>query len=191
MDPDFSGLLSKLDAGDRASLNECMPVVYAELRRLAGLYMVRERSNHTLQPTALVHEAYLRMVGQRSLDWENRAHVMAIGARMMRRVLLDHAASVNADKRGGQMMRITLSDAFSIARLGSVDLIDLDRSLKQLATIDPQQAAVVELRFFGGLTDMEIAAVLKVSEVTVRRRWASARLWLARQLAGGRGNGRA
>ena len=145
--------------------------------------MSRERASHTLQTTALLHEAYIRMVGQRSVDWHNRAQLLAIAARMMRRVLLDHAASRHAAKRGGDLLRVTLTDDFALAPAGSVDLVDLDRALKQLNEIDPQQATVVELRFFGGMSDEEIGGVLEASPATVRRRWASARLWLARRLA--------
>jgi RNA polymerase sigma factor (TIGR02999 family) len=168
--------------GDRSSLNELMPAVYAELRRLAGRYMSRERSGHTLQATALLNEAYLRMAGQRKVDWHNRAQLLAVAAQMMRRVLLDHAAARHAAKRGGGLLRITLSDDFALVPSGAVDLIDLDRALGQLNEIDPQQVAVVELRFFGGMDDEEIGGVLKLSPATVRRRWASARLWLARRL---------
>ncbi len=184
---DLVTLVAGFTAGDRSCLNELMPAVYAELRRMAGHYMGRERSSHTLQPTALVHEAYLRMVGQRTVDWQNRAQLLAIAARMMRRVLLDHAAATNAAKRGGGMVRVTLTDNFSLGTSpGALELIALDNALQQLTEIDPQQAAVVELRFFGGMTEEEIADVLDISPATVRRRWASSRLWLARHLAQGK-----
>jgi RNA polymerase sigma-70 factor (ECF subfamily) len=179
----LSSLVTSFASGDRACLDDLMPAVYAELRKLAGSYMSRERAGHTLQPTALLHEAYIRMVGQRSIDWQNRAQLMAIAARMMRRVLLDHAAGRQAAKRGGGLVRITLTDDFALAPSGSVDLIDLDRALEQLTEIDPQQASVVELRFFGGMSDEEIGGAIEASPATVRRRWASARLWLARRLA--------
>lgn len=182
MEPDIQELVAKFEAGDRSSLDELIPAVYSELRRIAERFMGRERNNHTLQPTALVNEAYMRMVGQRSVDWRNRAQLLAIAVRMMRRVLLDHAATFHAGKRGGKLVRVTLTDASAIAPCGSVDLIDLDNAIQQLCEIDPQQAAVVELRFFGGLNNDEIAGVLETSAVTVRRRWASARLWLARRL---------
>lgn len=168
---------------DGASLNESLPAIYAELRRLAGRYMARERSGHTLQSTALVHEAYIRMVGQKKVDWHNRAQLLALSARMMRRVLLDHAAGRSAQKRGRDFVRLTLTDDFAISASGVVELIDLDRALQQLSDIDAQQAAVVELRFFAGMNDGEIAQVLEVSPATVRRRWSSARLWLARRLS--------
>jgi RNA polymerase sigma factor (TIGR02999 family) len=183
VEPNFSSLITKFEAGDRSSLDDLMPGVYAELRRLAERCMGRERVNHTLQPTALVHEAYMRMVGQRTVDWRNRAQLVAIAVQMMRRVLLDHAEACNANKRGGKLLRVTLTDASSLAPSGSVDLIDLDNALQQLSEVDSQQAAVVELRFFGGMNNDEIAEVLQTSSVTVQRRWASARLWLARCLA--------
>jgi RNA polymerase sigma factor (TIGR02999 family) len=186
VDPDIQKSREEDAVGGRSSLDELMPAVYAELRRLAKRYIVRERSGHTLQATALLHEAYLRMAGQRTVDWDNRAQLLAMAAQMMRRVLLDHAATRNAAKRGGGLARITLTDDFALVPAGPVDLIDLDHALRQLSEIDPQQVAVVELRFFGGMDDEEIAGVLKISPATVRRRWASARLWLARRLEGGR-----
>jgi RNA polymerase sigma factor (TIGR02999 family) len=159
-----------------------MPAVYTELHRLAAHYMAREHAGHTLQTTALLHEAYLRMAGQRTVDWRNRAHFLAMATRTMRRVLLDHAAAAHAAKRGGNLLRVTLSDDFALAQGGGVDLIDVDCALQRLSQIDAQQAAVVELKFFGGMSDDEIAVVLGTSPATVRRRWASARLWLARRL---------
>jgi RNA polymerase sigma-70 factor, ECF subfamily len=180
---DPPALVASFAASDRSSLDQLMPAVYAELRRLAGHYMSRERPGHTLQTTALLHEAYIRMVGQYSVDWQNRAQLLAIAARMMRRVLLDYAATAHTGKRGGDLVRITLSDDFALTASGGVNLIDVDRALQQLHEIDPQQAEVVELRFFGGMNNDEIAGVLEMSPATVRRRWASARLWLARQLA--------
>lgn len=183
VDDDFLASLPSLSPRAGASLNESLPAIYTELRRLARHYMARERVGHTLQSTALVHEAYIRMVSQKKVDWCNRAQMLAISARMMRRVLLDHAAGRNAQKRGGDMIRITLTDDFAIAKSGCVDLIDLDRALQQLDGIDPQQATVVELRFFAGMNDDEIAKAVEVSPATVRRRWASAKLWLARRLA--------
>lgn len=179
----LSALVADFAAGDRSSLDELMPAVYAELRKMAGRYMSRERSGHTLQTTALLHEAYIRMVGQRTVDWRNRAQLLAIAARMMRRVLLDHAATRCSAKRGGKFLRLSLTDDFALATSGGVDLIDLDFALRSLHEIDPEQASVVELRFFGGLSDEEIGDVIEASPATVRRRWASARLWLARRLA--------
>jgi RNA polymerase sigma factor (TIGR02999 family) len=168
------------DTGSRTVLDRMMPAVYAELRKLAKSYMQHERSDHTLQPTALVHEAFLRMASQRRVDWCNRAQLLAIAARMMRRILLDHAAAHAAGKRGGDVVRVTLSDDLEYGLPGSIDLLGLDAALNQLSEIDPQQSSIVELRFFGGLTNGEIAEALGLSPATVRRRWASARLWLAR-----------
>jgi len=171
------------ETGDRSSLDEMMVAVYAELRRMAGRYMSGERPGHTLRATALLHEAYLRMVGQHSVEWTNRVELLAIFARMMRRVLLDHIDSRQAAKRGGGLIRITLTDQCALEASGTIDLIDLDRALQRLRDIDALQAEVVELRFFGGMNDEEIGSALAISPATVRRRWASARLWLARSLA--------
>jgi len=164
-------------------LDRRMPLLYADLRRLAQAYMRNERPEHTLQPTALVHEAYLRMAGQRTVDWSNRAQLLAVAARMMRRILLDHAALRSAAKRAGGAVRVTLAEDFGSTPAHEVDILDLNRALDALNQIDPLQAGVVELRFFGGLTNEEIAEVLSISPTTVRRRWASARLWLAHYLA--------
>ncbi len=166
-------------------LDQMMPAMYADLRRLARSYMKRERREHTLQPTALVHEAYLRLIGQRSVDWHNRAQLLAVAARMMRRILLDHAARYGAAKRGGGAVRLDLSADLCPDPAGQADVFDIDRALDKLSRIDPQQAEVVELRFFGGLTNEEIAEALEMSPATVRRRWASARLWLGRHLMEG------
>ena len=183
VDNDFSRFVAKFETGDRSSLDETMAVVYAELRRMAGHYMSGERPGHTLQATALLHEAYLRVVCQHSVEWTNRVELLAIFARMMRRVLLDHIDSRQAAKRGGGLVRITLTDQCALDASGSIDLFDLDRALRRLQEIDSQQAEMVELRFFGGMNDEEIGSVLAISPATVRRRWASARLWLAHSLA--------
>lgn len=180
-----SSLAAGLTSASRAMLDRKMPALYADLRRLAQAYMQHERREHTLQPTALVHEAYLRMAGQRTVDWSNRAQLLAVAARMMRRILLDHAALRNAAKRAGGAVRVTLTEDFGSEPGSEVDILDLNRALEELNQIDPQQAGVVELRFFGGLTNEEIAEVLEMSPTTVRRRWTSARLWLARHLAEG------
>jgi RNA polymerase sigma factor (TIGR02999 family) len=175
-------LIAAFARGDRSAQDEVMAAAYDELRRMAGRFMAGERPGHTLQATALMHEAYLRVMGQHSVDWKNRAALLAIFARMMRRVLLDHVDGRRAAKRGGGLLRVTLTDECALASSGAVDLIDLDRALQLLHEIDPQQAEVVELRFFGGMNDEEIGSVLAISPATVRRRWASARLWLARAL---------
>ncbi len=179
---EFSSFTAGLATSNRAVLDEMMPAVYAELRDLAERFLQRERSDHTLQPTALVHEAYLRMAGQRTVDWRNRAQLLAIGARMMRRILIDHAAARNAAKRAGNAVHVTLTDVLEPARECAFDVLDVDRALVRLSELDAEQGSIVELRFFGGLKNEEIAEALGVSETTVRRRWASARLWLVRQL---------
>ena len=179
----FQELLSQLGNGNRAALDEMMPVVYAEMRRLAEGYMRGERAGHTLQPTAVVHEAYLRLVGQQQVEWRNRAQVLGLAARMMRRVLLDHADRRNAAKRPDAQAAVTLSLVGAAAGPSLVDLIDLDRALEDLSRIDERLVALVELRFFGGLTIEEAAAVLEISTATTEREWATARMWLRRRLS--------
>jgi len=183
MDQAFRELLSQLGNGNRAALDEMMPVVYAEMRRLAAGYMRGERAGHTLQPTALVHEAYLRLVGQRQVDWRNRSQVLGLAARMMRRVLLDHVDRRNAAKRQDAQGAVTLSLVGGAAGPNLVELIDLDRALKELSLVDERLVALVELRFFGGLTIEEAAAVLEISPATTEREWATARMWLRRKLS--------
>ena len=183
----FQELLSLLGSGDRAALDEMMPLVYAELRRLAGGYMRGECEGHTLQPTAVVHEAYLRLAGQQQVDWRNRAQVLGVAARMMRRVLLDHADRRNAAKRPDPQAAVTLDVAVAAAGPNPVDLIDLDRALEELGRLDERLAALVELRFFGGLTIEESAAVMEISPATVEREWITARMWLRRRLSTERG----
>lgn len=172
--------------GERAGLDAVMPALYAELRRLAGACMQRERPDHTLQATALVHEAYLRLRGQETVDWKNRAHVLALAARMMRRILTDYADARNRKKRPWKLSRIPLEEDVGSTPPPAVDFIDLDRALSRLAELDPQQASVVELRFFGGLTIQEAAEALGISEATVEREWSTARLWLLHRIGGGK-----
>ena len=161
-----------------------MPLVYQELRRLAGNYLRRERVDHTLQPTALVHEAYLRLVHGNSVSWESRAHFYAIAAKLMRRVLVDHARSRNAAKRGGLAEKVSLDEARDLPPAATNDLVALDGALQDLARTYPRKSEVVELKFFGGLDVKEIAEVLQVSPKTVLRDWQFAKLWLCRELAG-------
>jgi len=171
-------------ASDRAALDDMLPSIYAELKRLARAYLGRERSNHTLQPTALVHETYLKLVDQRQVDWRNRAHFLGVAAGAMRRVLLHHAEHRNADKREGLRERLTLDDAIAtLERSAAVDFLDLHAALERLERLDERQARLVELRVFGGLTIEEAAEVLDVSPATVKRDWNVARLWLRRELA--------
>ena len=161
-----------------------LPQIYEELRRLARAYLRQERRDHTLQPTALVHEAYIRLAAQHSLDWENRVQVMALAASMMRRVLLDYANARNASKRPGRAVRIPLHEAESQASDDDVDLVDLNAALDDLARLDERQARVVEMRFFGGMSIDEIAGATRISTATVERELRTSRLWLMRRLAG-------
>jgi RNA polymerase sigma-70 factor, ECF subfamily len=170
--------------GDRQSLDSLLPIVYQELRRLAASYLRRERPGQTLQPTALVHEAYMRLMKDRPDRWQNRAHFCAIAAHSMRQVLIERARARGAIKRGGGGPRITLDDALVAGGERSIDLLALDQALERLAAMDPEQARLVELRFFGGLTVEETAEALDMSPATVKRHWTVARAWLARELEG-------
>lgn len=161
---------------------QLMPLVYDELRRLAREYLRRERTDHTLQATALVHEAYLRLVDDQCVSWQNRAHFYAIAARVMRRVLVDHARARNADKRGGLQQKLSLDEARAVSSTNAPDLVELDGALQNLARVYPRKSEVVELKFFGGLEAKQIAEVLQVSEKTVLRDWSFAKLWLSREL---------
>jgi RNA polymerase sigma factor (TIGR02999 family) len=169
-------------AQNKPELDELMPVVYDELRRLAQKYLSRERANHTLQTTALVHEAYLRLVDQKSVNWQNRAQFFGIAAQMMRRILINHAKDRQAKKRQGYSIRVSLDEAVNFFEKAEVDLTALDEALNELAALDPQQAQIVELRFFGGLTIDEVSEVLETSPATTKREWDSAKLWLRRRL---------
>jgi RNA polymerase sigma-70 factor (ECF subfamily) len=180
-------LLVRWRGGDRAALDALMPLVYDELRRLAHSYLQRERSDHTLQSTALVHEAYTRLVGQNLPEWRNRAHFFGVAAQLMRQILVDYARAHRAAKRGGSVCRVTLDEAFSQAQQRDADVIALDDALKDLAEIDPQQSRVVELRFFAGLSIEDTSEVLGISASTVNRDWNTARVWLFRELQRGAG----
>lgn len=181
-DPEVTQLLVQSSQGDRAAMDQLMPLVYDELRRLAHAYLRRERSDHTLQGTALVHEVYLRLIDQHSVKWQNRAHFFAMASQMIRRILVDHARGQKAAKRGSGAVKITLDDAVGLPGQRDLDLIALDDSLTSLAAIDPDQCRVVELRFFGGLSIEETAEVMNVSAATVNREWSAARAWLFREL---------
>lgn len=176
-------LLRDAQQGNRQSLDELLPLVYDELKRIAAYKISLERPNHTLQATALVHEAYMRLIDQHSVNWSNRAHFFAIASEMMRRILVNHAESRNAKKRNEGQTMISLDVIDDVAADSDVDLIFLDNALKELAEFDPTQARVVELKFFGGLTNEETAEVLGVSERTIKREWRMARAWLASRLA--------
>jgi RNA polymerase sigma factor (TIGR02999 family) len=178
-------LLERYRSGDRAALEELVPIVYKELRSIAAGALRRERDGHTLQPTALVHEAYLRMVGQREVRWQNRAHFLGCAAQLMRHVLVDHARARRAGKRGGAGEKVTLGEAQAITGERPVDLVALDDALEALAKMDERQCRVVELRYFGGLSIEETAEVLGVSPATVSHDWAIARAWLRSELEGG------
>ena len=174
-------LLAAARAGDRDALDRLLPLVYDELKRVARNRMRKETDGHTLQATALVHEAYLKLIEQHSTDWDQRAQFFAIASEAMRRVLVNHAVALQTDKRGGKWSPVTVGVLDSLSTEAGADealVIDLDRALTELAALDPQQARVVELRYFGGLTIEETAAALDLSVATVKREWSTARLWL-------------
>ncbi len=175
---DVTELLGQLAKGDDAAAARLIPIVYDELRRLAFAYMRRERKDHTLQPTALVHEAYVKLTEQRAVDWQSRAHFFGIAAQTMRRILVDHARGHLRDKRGGGMVPVPLDEALVFAPEQSSELVRLDASLQRLAKLDPRQSRIVELRFFGGLTVEQTAELLGISPKTVKRDWSMAKAWL-------------
>lgn len=179
---EITALLIDWNNGDRAALDRLMPLVYEELYRLARHYMRLERAGHTLQTTALINEAYLRLVDQRSVRWQNRAHFFAISAQLMRRILVDHARSHTRAKRGGDARKVLLDDAALVSQERAAELVSLDEALKRLAALDPRKEQVVELRFFGGLSVEETVEVLEVSPRTVEREWRLARAWLRREI---------
>ena len=174
-------LLKAISAGDAAAEQSLLPLVYRELHRLARSYMRRERPNHTLQPTALINEAYLRLAGA-EVDWKNREHFVGVAAQVMRRVLVDHARSHNAEMRGGGLKRVDLDEGLAWSSERAEELLSLDEALVRLAKINDRQARVVELHYFGGLSMVQIAALLHVSERSVKRDWSLARLWLFEEL---------
>jgi RNA polymerase sigma-70 factor, ECF subfamily len=178
-------LLAEWSGGNQAALDELYPLVYDELHRLARRYMSRERKGHTLQTTALINEAYVRLVDQRNVQWANRSHFFAISAQIMRRILIDHARRHAYAKRGGGARQVSLDETAALALDDLSELLRLDEALKSLAELDPRRSRVVELRYFGGLNNEEIAGVLNISENTVIRDWNMARAWLYSQLTGG------
>jgi RNA polymerase sigma-70 factor (ECF subfamily) len=180
--PEVTQLLLAWSDGDQAALERLMPLVEAELRRLASAYMARERRGHVLQTTALVNEAYLRLIDWKNVQWQNRAHFFGAAAGMMRRVLVDVARRQRREKRGAGTVAVSLSNAADVIAPERTDVVALDDALRALTELDPRQARVVELRFFGGLTHEEAALVLDVSPTTVRRDWTLARAWLYREL---------
>ena len=182
-------LLQSWHEGNQAALDELVPMVYGELHRLAHYYMSGERSSHTLQATALVNEAYVRLVDSAHANWENRSHFFGVCAQVMRRILVDWARSRKALKRGGEASSLDLNEALAAVNQPATDLVAVDDALQALSLVDPRKARVIELRFFGGLSVSETAEVLKVSEETVHRDWRLAKSWLRRELSGGRPHG--
>jgi len=182
--PDVTALLVDWSNGDQQALEDLMPLVYGELRRLAASYLRRERPSNTLQSTMLVHEAFLRLVNQRDVQWKSRAHFYGIAAQMIRRILVDHFRQHQAGKRGAGAVKLELDDAMAVAQQTELDLVGLDDALEKLAALDERQGRIVELRFFAGLSVEETAEVMKISPATVKREWSSARAWLFREMTG-------
>jgi RNA polymerase sigma factor (TIGR02999 family) len=182
---EVSRLLAECSSGNQGAFEQLLPLVYDELHRLAAKYMSRERAGHTLQTTALVNEAYLRLADQKSARWKDRAHFFAVASKVMRQILIDHARTHARAKRGGGGTRISLDEVAVISKERAADLLELDEALRKLAEMDQRKSEVVELRFFGGLTIEEAAEVLKVTAKTVTRDWTMARAWLYREMAGG------
>ena len=179
---DVTRLLVAWSKGDRDALEELIPVVYGELRRIAGRYLRHERPDHTLQPTVLVHEAYLKLVDQDRARWQNRAQFFGVAAQLMRRILVDHARMHAAAKRGGGMTPMTLVDVAGASPSGGIDVIAVDEALTRLTSLYPEQGRLVELRYFGGLTIEETGEAMRISPATVKRQWTVARAWLLRHL---------
>jgi RNA polymerase sigma-70 factor, ECF subfamily len=185
---DVTQLLIAWSNGDRAALDKLMPLVYEELRHRARQYMSRQRPGHTLQTTALIHEAFLKLVHQPEKRWQNRAHFLGVAAQAMRHILIDYARSRQCDKRGGAGLLVSLEEGAVVSAERAAELVALDDALSRLEDIDPRKARVVEMRYFGGLTVAEISQVLKVSPDTVLRDWRLARTWLRRELSKGESN---
>jgi RNA polymerase sigma factor (TIGR02999 family) len=183
--PDLTLLLKRWRQGDRDALERLMPLVYEELRRIARHYLKNERQGHTLESTALVHEAFLRLIDQRNVQWQNRAHFFGIASQMMRRILVDHARKRQAAKRDAALVRLSVAERLVPGAEREPDLLALDQAIDALAALDPDQSRVVELRYFGGLTIEETAEVMGISPATVKREWATARLWLKREIRKG------
>lgn len=176
-------ILHELRTGKSETLDELLPAVYDELRRLAGNYLSRERPNHTLQPTALVNEAYLRLIGQKEIKWQNRTHFFGVSARLMREILIEYARMKNRQKRGGEFKtQIALDDAVSFVNGKELDVVAVDEALKKLEALDERQARIVEMKFFGGMKIEEIGEVLDISPATVKREWSTAKLLLYKML---------
>jgi len=186
--PDVTALLKRLADGNQDAANQLVPMIYQELHRLAVLHLRRERPNHTLQPTALVHEAYLKLVAQRHADWQSRAHFFAVASNLMRRILVDYARRHLRAKRGAGQATLSLDDVLLVSPDRPDEMLALDESLTGLEKMDARQARIVELRYFGGLTVEEVAKLLGISPTSVRREWASAKAWLYGELKEHHGN---
>jgi RNA polymerase sigma factor (TIGR02999 family) len=185
--PDVTALLDDWRRGDASALQELLPLVYAELHRIAARQLRKERIDHTLEPTALVHEAYLRLVDQRQVDCQSRTHFFGVAAQVMRRILVDHARRHNAQKRGDGVRHVPIDEADEVAAPSELPILALDRALERLAKVDPELAKLVELRAFGGITNDEAARLLNASPSTTKREWRTAKAWLTRELGlGGR-----
>jgi RNA polymerase sigma-70 factor (ECF subfamily) len=187
--PDVTKILQEVSHGDKDAPARLMPLVYDELRRLADHYLRQERSDHTLQPTALVHEAYLKLIDQSRVEWQGRAHFLGVAAQLMRRILVDHARRHHASKRGGFRQKLSLDEAVDYSQPRDLDLVALDDALNALAQFDERQSRIVELRFFGGLTIEETAEALGVSPATVKVDWNMAKAWLRREISRGNEHG--
>jgi RNA polymerase sigma factor (TIGR02999 family) len=181
--PDITRILRAWSGGNREAVDDLMPLVYDELHKVAAQYLRKQRPDHTLQPTALVNEAYLKLVDISNVSWEDRAHFFAVASQTMRHVLVDHARGRNRDKRGGGAQKLSLDEAISFSKNQEVDLLLLDDAMRALAEIDEQQSRIVELRFFGGLTVEETAVVLHISPATVKREWRIAKAWLHNRMS--------
>ena len=182
MKHDVTEILHQWSAGDELAAERLFPLIYDELKKRAQIYMIGERKNHTLQPTALVHEAFLKLIDQDRVDWQNRAHFFGVASTIMRRILVDHARAHAAEKRGDGAIRLSIDDVQIPLEQRAADLVALDNVLERLAEFDERKAKIVEMRFFGGLTEEEIAENLAISPRTVQRDWKTARLWLYREL---------
>lgn len=183
---DVTRLLVDWSSGDQAALEKLLPLVNAELRQLARRYMRRESPGHTLQTSALVNEAYLRLIDQKQVQWQNRAHFFGIAAQLMRRILIDHARSHHYQKRGGGAIKVSLDEAVTVIEACAAELLAVDEALEKLTAMDARKGRIVELRFFGGLTEEETAEVMRISVPTVQREWRAARAWLRRMLTEGK-----
>lgn len=182
MAQEITKFLQEWSKGDESAADELFPLIYDELHKQARIFLIKERPDHTLQPTALVHETFLKLIDQKHVDWKNRTHFLGVASTLMRRILVDHARAHNSGKRGGSAIRLSVEDIDISAEERASDLLWLDEALEKLADFDERKSKVVEMKFFGGLNENEISEVLGISERTVQRDWKTARLWLLREL---------